>query len=117
MEQIPSEPTDFAINSALQASFFPNWGATCTLSVFENSLDNFKVYPNPVQDQLFLTWADIVTQNKIEVGIYDINGKSVINKSYNQKPTEINVSQLSSGVYFLKVISGEQSQVKRIIKK
>ena len=29
VEQIPSEPAVFATNSALQASFYPDWGASC----------------------------------------------------------------------------------------
>ena len=117
VEQITSEPDDFATNSPLQASFFPDWGATCTLSIAENSLKSFKVYPNPAQSQLNLSWSAIDFPDEINIKIYSLNGQKVLSESYSQKPSELNVSQLASGVYLLKVNSRDQSAVKRIIKK
>ena len=117
VEQIPNEPFSFANNSPLQASFFPEWGDTCTFSIAENSLDNFKVYPNPVEDQLNLFWSSVNFPDEMNIQVYNLSGKKVFDQFYNQKPSELNVSQLASGVYLLKVNSGDQSAVRRIVKK
>jgi surface protein len=117
VEDIPAEPTLFSDNSPLQNIFIPIWGATCTLSVFENSLEDIKIYPNPVQNQLFLTWSSYMISDQLELGIYDISGKLVFNETYVQNPSQIDVSQLANGIYFLKVSSRNQTTVKRIIKK
>ena len=117
VEQIPSEPDDFAAFSALQPSFFPDWGATCPLSIAENDLDNFKVYPNPVQDQLNLFWSNVSFPDDINLHIYNLSGKRVFEKSFDQKPSVLNFGFLSSGVYILKITSGKKSSVRRIVKK
>ena len=120
MEKISSEPYRFATDSGIQTltDFKPNWGATCsTLSIAENSLNNFKVYPNPAEDKLNLFWSATNLSNEMSVQVYSLNGKRLLSQSYNEKPSELNVSQLASGVYLLKVNSGDQSAVRRIIKK
>ena len=117
VEQIPTQPVGFAFNSPLQANFFPEWGDTCTLGIAENSLDNFKVYPNPVEGQLNLSWSSVNFPDEMNIQVYNLSGKKVFDQSYDQKPSELNVSQLASGVYLLKVVSGDQSAVRRIVKK
>ena len=117
VEQIPYEPAGFASNCPLQANFYPNWGDTCTFSIAENSLNNFKVYPNPVENQLNLSWSSIDFSDEMNIQIFNLNGEKVFEQSNDQKSSEINVSQLSSGVYLLKIISGEKSAVRRIVKK
>ena len=118
VEQIPTEPDDFATDSPLQDSYKPNWGAECsTLSIAENKLDNFKVYPNPAEDKLNLSWSTTDFSDNMSIQLYSLNGKTVFSKSYSQKPSNLNVSQLASGVYLLKVNSANQSAVRRIIKK
>ena len=117
VKQITSEPDAFAA-STLPLSKRPNWGAECTtLSIAENKLENFKVYPNPAQDKLNLFWSAIDFPANMNVEIYSLNGKRLFSESYSPKPSELNVSQLASGVYLLKVNSGDQSAVRRIIKK
>ena len=116
VEQIPTEPDNFATFSALQPSFFPDWGETCPLRIADNNLDNFKVYPNPVENQLNLHWSNISFQENINIHLYNLSGNMVFEKSFEHKPSEFDVSQLASGVYLLKLFSGEQFTVRRIIK-
>lgn len=116
VEQIPSEPHDFADFSALQPSFFPDWGVTCPLSIAENDFNNFKVFPNPVQDQLNMFWSNVSFPDDINLHIYNLSGKRIFEQSFDQKPSVLNVSFLSSGVYMLKITSGKKSSVRRIVK-
>jgi hypothetical protein len=73
--------------------------AATTLSTteFELNQNKFSVYPNPVKE-------NIIYFNEFStVSIYDITGKSVL-KGVDVK--ELNVSSLSSGVYFVKNSDG-----------
>jgi hypothetical protein len=73
--------------------------AATTLSTteFELNQNKFSVYPNPVKE-------NIIYFNEFStVSIYDISGKSVL-KGVEVK--ELNVSLLSSGVYFVKNSDG-----------
>ena len=74
--------------------------------------DNVSIYPNPVNDRLY-----IETQTQTQtVEIFDIYGrrqKSIVN---SQRSTVIDLSDLKSGIYFVKINTEKGNIVKRIIK-
>jgi len=74
----------------------------------------FSVFPNPVQNNLkFLTHQDLSGATSVE--IFNALGQSVLlAKMPNDK--QLDVSNLSSGMYFIKVSDGNQSATKKIIK-
>ncbi len=71
--------------------------------------NEFAVYPNPVEDNLNITFSNVNSQEN-NIVIYDIAGKVVKNYTVNPQSIEesFNVSDLSRGVYFLSV-NGEKS--------
>lgn len=101
---------------------FPNM-ETAVQRVYDNyvlGLDvvnttEFSVFPNPVQNQLkFLTHQDLSGMASVE--IFNALGQSIFQaKMPNDK--QLDVSTLSSGMYFVKVSDGNQSATKKIIKK
>ncbi len=75
-------------------------------------IDNEEVviYPNPVDDIVMLeTHGRASLQNVI---IYDVNGRKVISTSESQ----IDISNLPSGVYLMKIESSDGIFYKKIIK-
>ena len=75
----------------------------------ENTMSGITVYPNPVVDQL---------QVKGESGIieiYDVAGKSVLTSNYSGDTT-IEVSDLSSGSYTMKITNEKGFFIQNIIK-
>tara|TARA_R100001369_G_scaffold85159_1_gene118504 strand:+ start:564 stop:2693 length:2130 start_codon:yes stop_codon:yes gene_type:complete len=95
----------------------PGWDITvscATLSNEEFSELYFSIFPNPVNSELNLK-SLIPLDNLI---IYDINGRIVFKKTLSeQQNTKIDLSQLNSGVYLMKVTKGASSIIKRIIKR
>ena len=82
--------------------------------VEEMFVPNVTIYPNPVNDRLF-----IETEVEIEeVVVYDIYGRYKVAKSQSHKDTEIliDLSNLSKGVYFVNVKTSVGSVVKKIVK-
>ena len=68
-----------------------------SLSTIENdSLLNYKLYPNPVTSQLNIKSEKLIHQVKI----YDFMGKL---KMASDKSRDINVSNLSAGFYFVEL--------------
>jgi hypothetical protein len=71
-----------------------------------SSTDNIKnsnliiLYPNPVIDQLHIDSKVAFKQLKI----YDQNGKMVLSQNNPQKRDVINVSNLASGIYFMRLL-------------
>ena len=79
-----------------------------SINEFNSSLN---IYPNPAKDQLFIE-SEIQVK---EVSIFDIYGRQQLAVSGQQ--SAIDVSNLSNGVYFVKVKSENNEVVKRFIKK
>lgn len=76
-------------------------------------LPDFTFYPNPVQHSLSIH----NTSNIDEVEIFSVSGKSVLNKKINSDHSEIDLSNVASGVYFLKVKADGQTKTIKIVKK
>jgi uncharacterized repeat protein (TIGR01451 family) len=68
------------------------------------------IYPNPATDQLFIKTENIQPQT---ITIYDVDGRMIFTQPF--KP-EIEINQLSSGVYFIEVQSNEGVARKRFVK-
>jgi hypothetical protein len=84
-----------------------------TLSVDSAALSNFSFYPNPAQERL-----NINAQQSIEqVTIFNALGQIVLNQKVGVSSTQIDVSNLSTGNYFMQVIIGGQKGVYKLLKK
>ena len=82
-----------------------------TESISENTT-SLNIYPNPTNDKLYI---ETQTQT-LTVEIYDVYGrrqKSIVN---SQRSTVIDLSDLKSGIYFVKINTEKGNIVKRIIK-
>lgn len=79
------------------------------LSIAEQAIENFKVFPNPVKNILNLSHPIPVN----DVAIYDVMGKKL---NFNYNDSAINVSSLSEGTYFLKINTGNTVLTRRFLK-
>ncbi len=61
---------------------------------------NFVLYPNPSEKTITLQLRNREIEN-LSVTIFDITGKQIMSNSVNSITTEINISDLSSGLYFV----------------
>ncbi len=82
------------------------------VGISENTVDTFSVYPNPVSDFLNIKAKTNVEQ----VVIYDALGKAVLSVNPEVISPKIDMSSLTSGMYFVKVSSGKTSQTFKVIK-
>ena len=84
----------------------------CSLSVEDYDLLNSGIvfYPNPVSDYLNIKTSIIYDT----LSIIDINGRIISTSEKSQR--KIDVSELSSGIYFFKIINGEQSRIEKFVK-
>jgi hypothetical protein len=93
------------------ASTFVENEAECeALSIGDNALElDVFIYPNPTDNYLFVEG----NKNPISISIYNLLGAEVIAKSATDK---INVSELSKGVYIIRISDGVNQANKRFIK-
>ena len=83
-----------------------------TESILENNI-SLNIYPNPVNDKLYIVTVDGVK----EVVVYDIYGRRQVTEApSHQGNWTIDLSELKSGIYFVKINTEKGNIVKRIIK-
>jgi len=83
-----------------------------TLSVGEQVLaSNIKIYPNPVQDLLKIDFNNVEVTS---IKIYNLLGKQVFEQN-GMVDKSINVSNLTSGMYLMKVATNMGQLNKRIV--
>jgi hypothetical protein len=72
-------------------------------------LDAITLYPNPVEDILFI---DTIRED-LSYTLFDLNGREILNTSKKVIP----MGSLSNGVYVIKISVQNQSIYKRVVKK
>jgi len=118
VDQIPDEPEDFAINSALQNDFFPNWGAICNLSTTNPDAigSTILIYPNPSNSKVFIENDRQIILSKIK--LIDMLGRDIKTFSASQITGGLDVSGVDAGNYFVQFTTVEDRQfIKRLIVK
>ncbi|SRR5690554_1360819 len=80
-----------------------------------SSMSKVQVYPNPTDGILII---DSDSQSMIiNYFILNLNGSIVKNGNIGQNYTEINISDLSNGIYFLKIENENSTEFRKIVKK
>ena len=81
----------------------------------EELTSSLLLYPNPVNDKLYIETQTLTQTLTIE--IYDIYGRCQVTETpSHQACLVVDVTDLKSGVYFVKVVTSEGEAVRRIIK-
>ena len=80
----------------------------------EELTSSLRIYPNPVNDRLYIK-AEVEIE---EVVVYDIYGRQQVNKTTRQQDNEmtVDVSELNSGIYFVRIKTVDEVVTKRFIK-
>lgn len=112
----------FGSNVTLEATFTNGingtyyFGREQALSVDEADYEVFTVYPVPSEDYLNITLS---TNKDVNITLFDIRGRKIIHKiESNQSDmftTQLDLSNVSSGMYLLNVNSGTKAATKKII--
>jgi hypothetical protein len=85
---------------------------TDTLSTIENSIANLKIYPNPTSNIWNLSHLTTIDS----IALFDITGKIIKTYYPNANQFPLDGSSLSNGVYFIKIKSGSDFAVQKIIR-
>ncbi|HEX7366123.1 MAG TPA: T9SS type A sorting domain-containing protein [Pelobium sp.] len=117
--------TNLKMGIAADANFAATKGApqksssTPLSNELQKPIDNVKVYPNPVSDQLNLSFS-LKKEGLVTIKILDVLGNDVYTLLNQKLPagTQSNKflidNKLNTGFYFVRIISGSDSFVKRI---
>lgn len=88
---------------------------TVTVALGTSSFDlkGLKYYPNPVTNVLNVTYTGTITG----VEVFNMLGQKIASKNVNEISTTIDMSNLASGSYFVKVNAANGSRTIKVMKK
>ncbi|HZW62995.1 MAG TPA: choice-of-anchor J domain-containing protein [Flavobacteriaceae bacterium] len=83
-----------------------------TLSVSDNQLNSFTYYPNPVKNTLHLNSQQVIE----DVTVFNMLGQEVLKTKPDTSLSEVDLSSLTAGAYFVSVTVDGISETIRIVK-
>ena len=124
LEVVASTITPFGSNYKVSGNFTSGirgtyyFGNTALLSTSIFNFEDFSLYPNPVSDQLNISFT---TSKDVNVGLYDIRGRKVSSNLFKSSGstfnTTLDMTSVSAGIYVIKIVSGENTMIRKIIVK
>lgn len=78
--------------------------------------EEIEVYPNPTDGCINIKLGGLLMEDEACCELYDINGLLIIEKSLVKQETELDIGDLPTGVYLLKVFQGNDVISKIILK-
>lgn len=84
------------------------------LSVNDLTKGRFLVYPNPVSDELFISFPASFSEAKIS--LYNTLGQIVFERSIQNSDTLLSIETINSGIYLYKIKSNSFVQTGKIVK-
>lgn len=100
------DPTDDDTDNSGVADYLE---ASVALSVISFNQDLFKIFPNPTKDKLYIQGIS----NTSKVSIYNVLGKLVLSETTK---SEIDVDNLQSGIYIIKIVDEQKEIIRKFIK-
>ena len=73
------------------------------------------VYPNPTDGSFKIVMPQGISNEHSSYLIYDLNGVLIVEKKLADE-TDVDIGNMSNGIYLLKIISGEETFSKIIVK-
>lgn len=109
LESIYDAPKRNSLVQDIWRFFFTN-GFTAGVTATENQ--PFTIYPNPASQNIHVQSTDMI----LEIEVYDLSGKLLIHINSGNFSESIDLSDISEGIYFLKMRTDKQTFIQKIIK-
>ena len=84
------------------------------MSLDDTEIETFRFYPNPVSKQLNIEMP--LTADQLEVSIFNQLGQEVLHQYMTEDSSFMNVSDLASGIYLIKLSTTNNSKTYKFIK-
>ncbi|AXT51542.1 T9SS C-terminal target domain-containing protein [Aquimarina sp. BL5] len=94
--------------------FYQKQAATLSVDTFEEASEIFEIFPNPTSQVLNIKFP--VSKGSSDIKMYSIQGKKILSKQLQDSKSSIDLSNLTSGLYLVKITTQGRSYTTKIIK-
>lgn len=88
--------------------------SACT-GIDELAFGSVLIYPNPAKDLVYINFNNAPAENT-RIELYDAIGKLILSEKVSNSFMTVSISDLSSGMYFIRITEGEKQAVKHLVK-
>lgn len=81
-----------------------------------NTSFSFEVFPNPAKDKITLILKQKSKYNNTIISIFDIQGQLLLQQQIRLEKTELDICGLAKGVYIIKLLCNDQTEITRFVK-
>lgn len=85
-----------------------------SINNYKRSILDFNIYPNPFNDKIIIETSNVTSATYCS--LLNIQGQVLLKKHIAENKTQIDLDNLYSGVFFVKIISDRVVDMKKIIK-
>ncbi|MBA2613301.1 MAG: glycoside hydrolase family 9 protein [Bacteroidetes bacterium] len=74
------------------------------------------IYPQPAEDKMTIKFYN--QENNVDLFLYDVSGKQLLskNETISNGLVEVDLSNVARGIYFLKVVSKNKTETRKVVK-
>jgi photosystem II stability/assembly factor-like uncharacterized protein len=80
----------------------------------KSKAENINIYPNPANTTITIKTPGIAGKSLLSV--YNINGQELIKQKISKSKTQLDISNLPSGVYIVKLVNEKAVEVRKFVK-
>ena len=105
---VPNSVSEIICNNTTFAN--SKYGAPTGISKLKQ--DEFKIYPNPVTDRLYI---DTKTSEACEIEVYSVSGEKIFSKKFEVgESKELDLRGNAKGIYIIKISGKDKMSTKKI---
>lgn len=78
--------------------------------------ENIQVFPNPTNNKITITGLSTDISKNTFISVYNIQGQLLLQQVIHWETTEIELGSLAKGIYLLKLNSGNNTAVRKVVK-
>ncbi len=75
---------------------------------------NFSIYPNPAKASIKINF-DNPSNHSVSISVIDMTGRLIIQTKPDGNSTDLNTENYSPGIYFIRLINGQQTATQRFL--
>ena len=94
--------------------FYQKEAVTLSIDDIEQNINSVKIFPNPSNNILNVKFPTTTGSSNIEM--YSVQGKKIFSRELNDTTSRLDISNLTSGLYLVKITTESHSYTTKIVK-
>ena len=115
IEVVRPEPCNPSLKSSSYNSIVSNIATAAPLGIEDNQNRGFIVYPNPAKEKVFIV-KEMGYSTSAHLELFRTNGQLLMTRELTETRSSIDLTNLSQGVYFIRISTDATTVVKKMIK-